>query len=92
MMSLILHMRVRHLRLADAVHDEQPGIVLGAELRVERVRQAADVIDEVPAMRQHLRDDIAAPGVDGKQRCVEASLSSGHFARKGSRRSISSAR
>jgi hypothetical protein len=35
-------------------------------------------------------DDIAAPGVDGKQRCVEAGLSSGHFSRKGSRRSISS--
>ncbi len=64
---VVADVRVRHLRLADAVHDEQRRAVLGAEFRIARVGQRADVIEDVAAEGEDAFDDFAAPGVDGKQ-------------------------
>lgn len=63
----VADMGMRDLGLADAVHDEQAGVVLGAEAGVGGVGQGADVVDEVDAVGENRGDDFGAPSIDGEQ-------------------------
>ena len=60
---------VRHLRLADAVHDEQGGAVLPRRVRALRVvgQSARDVVQDVAAEGEDGVDDFGAPGVDREE-------------------------
>ena len=64
----IADMGVRDFGKADAVHDEEAGLILSAEAGVGGVWEGADIIDEVDAVGKNGGDDFGAPGVDGEER------------------------
>jgi hypothetical protein len=68
---------VRFLGEADAVHDEEGGVVFGAEFGVYGIWQGAHVVDEFGAVLEGGFDDFGAPGIDGEEGGPEAGVVAG---------------
>ena len=67
----IADVRVRDLRRADGVHDQQRRAGLGADARVLIRRQSADVVEHVPARCERDARDFGPPSVDREDRILD---------------------
>jgi hypothetical protein len=67
----VMDMGMADLWQADRVHDEEGGVVIGAEAGILGVWECAHVIEEIDAERQRPCGHLWAPGIDGEQRWPE---------------------